>query len=124
MALYHHPGWVGLLPGYLELLSGIAVKTIGVDCRDVTADALDHLLALCLAQTGPCGAHRQPRHRSAVKAASNDRIELGEPAALPERPAELHRVAQGVTETSYGKPTATGPSMARIGNHAETETDG
>src|SRR6516165_7451773 len=120
MALYHHPGWVGLLPGCLGLLSGIAVKTIGVDCRDVTADALGHLLALRLAQTGPCRADRQPRHRSDVKAASNDRIELGEPAPLPKRPAVLHRVEQSVVEAPHGVTATRRRGVDRIGNHTET----
>ena len=48
-ALHHEPERSRLLAGHLKLLSAIAVETVGIDRRDVTAIALGHFLAPRLA---------------------------------------------------------------------------
>src|SRR5947207_10926357 len=93
---HHHSGRGRLLPGDLERLSGIAVEAVGIDRRNVAREAFGDLLALALAQTGPRGPDREPRHRGDVEAAANDRVELREAPALAKYPAVLHRAEQRV----------------------------
>src|SRR5207249_5149655 len=114
-AAHHDSGWSGLFAGHLQLLSVIAVEAIGIDRRDVSPKALAYLLALRLGQTGPGRADRQPRHRGDVEAAANDRCQLRETAALPQRPAVLHRVEQRVVEALHGLAAARRCGMDRRG---------
>src|ERR1700730_8050338 len=72
LAAHHDTGPIELLASYLQLLSGIAVKAVGVDRRDVTPEALRHLLPLGLGQSGPGRADRQPGHRRNVESPAND----------------------------------------------------
>src|SRR5215469_7928896 len=61
-ALHQEPERSGLLADHLELLSVIAVETVGIDRRDVTPVALGHLLPLRFAQAVPRGTDRQTSH--------------------------------------------------------------
>src|SRR5580704_1420073 len=53
LAAHHGAGGGGLLAGYLQFLSVVAVKAVGVDRRDIAPEALRHLLPLGLGQSGP-----------------------------------------------------------------------
>src|ERR1700730_15642791 len=50
-----------LFSGDLQFLPGIAVKTIGIDRRDVTPEAFDDLLPLRFGQSGPDDLARSGR---------------------------------------------------------------
>src|SRR5262249_11504100 len=102
LTAYHDPGWHGLLAHYLQLLAGIAVEAVGIDRRDVASEAFGDLLSLGLVQTGPGGSDQQPRHQADVETAANDRVELREAPALPERAAVFHRIEQYVVEALHG----------------------
>src|SRR5438270_4533188 len=83
LALDHGSARIGLFAGDLQFLSGIAVETVGVDRRDVAAEALGELLALRLAQASPVRwADRQAGHRRDVEGPADYRLELREPPAL------------------------------------------
>ena len=58
LAAHHDAGRRGVLACHLQLLSGVAVKAIGVDRRDIAPEALRHLLPLGLGQRGPRRADR------------------------------------------------------------------
>src|SRR5262249_6436171 len=99
LALDPHPPRRRPLARDLQALAGLAGETIGVDRRDVTPEAVDELPLLRLAETGPRGgADRQAGHRRDVEGPADYRLELREPAALPEDAAVLHRAQQRVVQ--------------------------
>src|SRR5207237_10366387 len=120
----HGAGRVGLFAGDLQFLPGIAVETVGIDRRDVPPEAVGELLAPGIAQTGPGRADRQAGHRRDVEGSADDRLELGEPAALPERAAVLHRAEQRLVKALHGIPAARRRRMHRVGEHRETDPGG
>src|SRR5205807_6889328 len=78
----HDAGRVGLFAGDLQFLPGIAVETVGIDRRDVAAEALGELLALRLTQASPVRwADRQAGHRRDVEGPADDRLDLREAPA-------------------------------------------
>src|SRR5262249_45925140 len=117
-------GWRRPLASHLELLSGIAIKAVGVYRRDVTSIALGHPLTLRLGQACPGGTDRQPRHRSDVEAAANDRLQLRETTAMTQYPAVFHRTEQRVIKTLHCIAAARGRGMKRIPTHTEAEASG
>src|SRR5260370_406082 len=102
LAAHHNAGRRELLAGHLQLLSGVAVKAVGVDRRDIATEALRHLLPLGFAQSGPGRADRQAGHRRNVESPANDRLQLLETPALPECAAVLHRAEEGIVEALAG----------------------
>src|SRR5262249_52794033 len=101
-AAHHDPRRCRLFAGHLQLLSGITVKAVSINRRDVPSVALGHLLALSVTQTGPSPAEGEPRHLGNVKAAANNRVESGEAPALTEGPAVFHRAEQSIVEAPHG----------------------
>src|SRR5262249_44865458 len=68
LALHHETSSSWLFSGDLQFLPGVAVETIGIDCRDVTPEAFDDLLPLRLGQRDPGRAHRQAGHCRDIEA--------------------------------------------------------
>src|SRR6202023_356159 len=95
----------------LQLLSGVAVKAVGVGRRDITPEALRHLLPLGLGQSSPGRADRQAGHRRNVESPANDRLQLLETPALPSAlaltscvsPEELRREDEATCALSSAK---------------------
>src|SRR6516162_8604986 len=102
LAVDHGAGSSGLLVGDLQLLSGIAVETVGIDRRDVAPKSVDDLLPLTLAHLGPRGSNRKSRHRRDVEGSANDRLQLHKAPAFSESAAVLHRAEQGVVKPLDG----------------------
>src|ERR1700738_690971 len=91
LALHHDAGSSRLFSGDLQFLPGVAVKTIGIDRRDVTPEAFDDLLPVRLGQSGPGRANRQAGHRRDVEAPTYNRFQSCKASALPQRAAAFHR---------------------------------
>ena len=107
-----------------KLLSGAAVKAVGVDRRDISPEALRHLLPLRIGQSGPRRADREPGHRWDIEGPENDRLKLCKTPALPECAAVLHRAEQRIVEPLHGVTPARRRGLGRVRNQAETKQDG
>ena len=121
LALHHEASSSWLFSGDLQFLPSVAVKTIGIDCRDVTPEAFDDLLPLTLWQRGPGRANRQAGHRRDVEGPTNNRFQTCETPALPKRAAVFHRAEQRVVETLHRIAPARSSGVPRIGNHSNAE---
>src|SRR5215831_19727887 len=118
------PEGAGCSTGHLQLLSGIAIETVGIDCGDVTPKAIGDLLVLDVAQTCPGGPNRESCHRGNIEATTDDRIDLLEPPALTQHPSVLHRAEQRVVEAFNGIAAARRRGMHGVGEYAEAEPRG
>src|SRR5712671_5321036 len=90
-----------LFARHLEFLSGIAIEAVGINCRNVAAEAFGRPLALRFSQTGPGRANCQSDHRNDIKAAVNDWRQLHKPAALAQCMPALHCVEQYVIQSTH-----------------------
>src|SRR5207302_7541006 len=85
---------------------------------------LRHLLPLGLGQGGPRRAYRQASHGRDIKGLADDRRQLREPSALPERPAVLHRAEQRVIKAPGRYPLRWRASHKGVGEERQGERYG
>jgi len=124
LALHHETSSSWLFSGDLQFLPGVAVETIGIDCRDVTPEAFDDLLPLRLGQRDPGRANRQAGHCRDVEAPTYNGFQTCETPALPERAAAFHRAEQRLVEAMHRIAPARERGVRRISKHRDAEAGG